>query len=441
MKKPPPPERPPEGLDSRRAALDILTLVRGGAGIEEALAKCRSFDALMGSDRGFARALATMVLRRQGSLDTLIGAYIDRPLPKRAARATDILRLSAAQTTFLDTPDHAAVSIAVALARSFQETDGYAGLINAVARKIAAKGKSVAADLPARVDTPGWMWRSWERAYGPEKARAIAAAHQAEPPIDITLKDPADAASWAEKLNAKQLLTGSLRLQQSARIPALPGFDDGAWWVQDAAAALPAKLFGDIAGKTVLDLCAAPGGKTMQLAAAGGVVTAVDIAGPRLRLIAENLQRTGLKAETVKADILNWAPPQKFDAILLDAPCSATGTIRRHPDILYSKKADDVAALSQMQREMIDRAVGFLNPGGVLVYATCSLQPEEGEHQTKAALERHPELTRAPIEMEEIGGLKNTITRSGDMRTFPSQLSEIGGMDGFFAARFRLEAA
>lgn len=436
-----PPDRAVEGLAARQAALDILNLVRAGAGLDDALQKCRSFEALAGSDRGFARVLATTVLRRQGTLDTLIGAYIERPLPKRAARIVDILRLAAAQSALLDTPDHAVVDTAVALAKAYRETAGYAGLVNAVARKIARTGKMAAGRLSERVDTPGWLWRAWERAYGPQTAKAIAAAHRVEPPLDLTLKRPAEAALFAEKLGASILPSGGLRLQEKASVTELAGFAEGAWWVQDAAASLPARLLGDIAGKLVYDLCAAPGGKTLQLAAAGARVIAVDLKGERLKLVAENLSRTGLKAETVKADVLTWKLAEKADAILLDAPCTATGAIRRHPDILWSKSEDDVAAMARIQARMIDQAVGLLKEGGLLVYATCSLQPEEGENQIEAALARHPRLRRVAIDPQEIGGLKEAVNRSGDLRTLPSMWGESGGIDGFFAARLRLSPA
>jgi 16S rRNA (cytosine967-C5)-methyltransferase len=440
MRKPTP-QPEPAGLAARRAALDILTLVRDGSPFDEALEKCRSFNALEGADRGLARLLATTVLRRQGGLDEIIGPYLDRPLPKRAAKAMDMLRLAAAQSALLGTPDHAAVSTSVALAKAFRETEGYAGLVNAIARKIAKTGKAAIEKQPERVDTPGWLWRAWERTYGPATARAIALAHRAEAPLDLTPKHPEEAEALAGELGAEVLPTGSLRLRQGGDVRALPGYAEGLWWIQDAAAALPAKLLGDVKGKRVFDLCAAPGGKTMQLAAAGGQVTAVDIAGARLKTVAENLQRTGLAAETVKADILEWTPEEKADAILLDAPCSATGTIRRHPDILRTRTEGDIATLAKLQAEMIDKAAGLLKNGGLLVYATCSLQPEEGERQIEAALARHPRLKRVPVEASEIGGLAEAITRAGDFRTLPSIWAARGGMDGFFAARLMLTSA
>ncbi len=426
---------PAAGLDARRAALDVLERVGKGASLDEALKECRTFDVLQGPDRGFARALATTVLRRRGSLDHILGAYIDRPLPKRAARVMDILRLAAAQTLFLGTPDHAAVSTAVSVAADRRETAGYAKLINAVGRKVAKTGAGALEKLPARIDTPGWLWRSWERGFGPQHARAIAEAHRTEPPLDLTVKSPDEAKEWADRLGAELLATGSIRLTSVSDVSSLAGYDDGAWWVQDAAAALPARLAGDIKGKQVLDLCAAPGGKTLQLAAMGANVTSVDISPPRLEKLHDNLVRTKLVANTVAEDMLKWRPEEKADVVLLDAPCSATGTIRRHPDIPWTKSDTDIAALLPLQARMIDHALTFLKPGGVLIYCVCSLQPEEGEKQADAALSRNKGLKRAPIEASEIDGLAAT-NRKGDLRTLPSMLGAQGGMDGFFAARF-----
>jgi 16S rRNA (cytosine967-C5)-methyltransferase len=431
-KAPPKPEVP--GLAPRRAALDVLTLIAAGRTLDQALDDCRSFNALEGPDRGLAHVLVAAVLRRRGALDEAIGRYVDRPIPKRSARTTDVLRLAAAQSLLLGTPDHAVCATAVALVQDYRETAGYAGLVNAVARKIAKAGPAAIADLPERIDTPGWMWRGWERNFGPDGARAIARAHQAEAPNDITPRHPEEAMDIARETGGALLATGSIRLPAGAKITALPGFAEGRWWVQDAAAALPARLLGDVSGKLVFDLCAAPGGKTMQLAAAGAEVLAVDSDGSRLKIVAENLARTKLVAETIKADALDWAPGRLADAILLDAPCTATGTIRRHPDILWAKTEDDLKALSALQAKMIDRALTLLKPDGVLVYCTCSLQPEEGEKQIAAALARHPAFQRAPIAPEEIGGLA-AITRDGDLRTLPTILAEEGGMDGFFASR------
>lgn len=422
------------GLAARRAALDVLTLVGAGRTLDDALEACRTFNALEGPDRGFAHALAAGVLRRRGALDHVIGLFVDKPLPKRSARATDVLRLAAVQSLVLGTPAHAAVSTAVALAEEFRETANYAGLVNAVARKISGMTPASLARLPERIDTPGWMWRSWERAYGPDVTRAIARAHRQEAPIDLTPRDPADGEALARETAGLLLPTGSVRVPAGTKVAALPGYDDGRFWVQDAAAALPARLLGDIRGKRVFDLCAAPGGKTMQLAAAGAEVIAVDESGDRLKRVSENLARTKLNALTVKAEVSTWEPAAPADFILLDAPCTATGTIRRHPDILWAKSEDSLKETTALQARMIDRAVAITEPGGTIVYCVCSLQPEEGEKQIAAALARHPNLTRDPLRPAEVGGLP-FINRDGDLRTLPSMLAAEGGMDGFFAAR------
>ena len=428
-------QKTPAGLEARSAALDILERIGKGASLDEALQNCRTYDLLHGPDRGFARALASTTLRRRGALDHLLGAYIDRPLPKKAARVMDILRIAGAQSLFMGTPDHAAVSTAVSLAGERRETAGYAKLINAVARKIAKAGADALAKVPSRADTPGWLWRGWERAYGPQKTRAIAEAHTKEPLLDLTVKTPAHAEDWATRLEATVLPTGSLRRAGISVIAALDGFDEGEWWVQDAAATLPARLAGDVRDKKVYDLCAAPGGKTMQLCAMGANVTAVDISPPRLERLADNLKRAKLSADIVTEDVLKWRPQEKADLILLDAPCSATGTIRRHPDIPWTKSQTDIAALTSLQTRMIDHVVPFLKPGGMLIYCVCSLQPEEGEKQIEAALSRHKNLSRSPIKAEQIGGLSEAINRHGDLRTLPSMLSADGGMDGFFASK------
>ncbi|GJL94053.1 MAG: MFS transporter [Hyphococcus sp.] len=428
------------GLDSRRAALDLLARIRRGFLLDEALSACISFDELEGPDRSFAYALTVTVLRRRGTIDHLLGAYIDRPLPKKLARVMDILRLAAAQTLFLGTPDHAAVSTAVTLAGDRKEIAGYAKLINAVARKVAKAGTAALEKVPARADTPAWMWRSWERNYGPQGTRAIAEAHRQEPPLDLTLKNPADATLWADRLQAETLPTGSLRLRNISDVKKLDGFGDGVWWVQDTAASLPTRLLGDVSGKKVFDLCAAPGGKTLQLAAAGAEVISVDISDPRLQRVRENLGRTGLTAAIVTEDVLRWSPDEKADAILLDAPCSATGTIRRHPDIPWVKHETDIAALTSLQARMIDHALSLLKPGGTLIYCVCSLQAAEGEKQAQAALKRHDKLTRKAVTADEISGFGEAINRHGDLRTLPSMLAEKGGMDGFYAARFILAA-
>lgn len=433
------PKRDKPGLAARGAALDILRLVRKGRSLEDALAICRTFDALDGADRAFARELATTVLRRQGSLDEVIETYLNQPLKPAQTELRAILRLAAAQVLVLDVAAHAAASTAVDLSRERRETAGYSKLVNAIARRLPETGKDRLAKVHHRADTPGWLWRRWERAYGPDTARAIADIHRRTPPLDMTIKPGEDLAVWEELLLAKTIGPKSVRRHGGGRIEELPGFDDGTWWVQDVAATLPALLLGDVKGKSVFDLCAAPGGKTMQLAAGGASVLAVDISPTRAERLRENLSRTGLRAGVLIADLMDWEPKDKADAILLDAPCTATGTVRRNPDLLWTKSENEVDKLADLQGRMIDRALTFLNPGGTLVFATCSLLPEEGELAAKKALERNKNLSRIPVTEDEVGGLP-VINRDGDIRCLPCHLAEEGGMDGFFAARFRLDS-
>jgi 16S rRNA (cytosine967-C5)-methyltransferase len=285
-------------------------------------------------------------------------------------------------------------------------------------------------------DTPEWLLKRWKKAYGPETARAIATANGHEPALDLTVKQ--DAESWAERLRGRVLPTGTVRTLAHGAISLLPGFSEGAWWVQDAAAALPVRLLGDIQGKSIAELCAAPGGKTAQLALAGAKVSAVDRSPARLNRMRENLARLSLTVETVTADALDWQGGP-FDGVLLDAPCSATGTIRRHPDIPWLKNEADLPVLTSLQQRLIDRAVELTKPGGTFVYCVCSLEPEEGQNQIETLLARDSRVTRSPISAQEVFGHAEFITTDGDLRTLPQQLPDPdprwAGLDGFYAAR------
>ena len=404
--------------------------------LDEALAAAGKLDARSNRDRAFVRLLCATVLRRLGQIDALIDHCLDRPLKPKLMEVRDILRLGIAQLIFLETPAHAAVSTAVALTEG-PRMAGHKGLINAVLRRLAHEGKDLAATQDAaRLNTPGWLWRAWGTAYGEASARAIAEAHLPNPPLDLTLKAGPD--DWATRLGARVLATGSLRLPPGAGdIAGLPGYGEGAWWVQDAAAALPTRLLGNVAGKRVIDLCAAPGGKTAQLAAAGAEVTAVDISPPRLARLSANLARLELAAESVAADATAWRPPAPAEAVLLDAPCSATGTIRRHPDIPWLKRAEDLLSLTDLQDRLLAAAAGMVAPGGLLVFATCSLQPEEGPERIAALLSGGAPFERAPVEPGELEGLNELIGPQGDLRTLPCHLAEAGGLDGFYSARLR----
>ena len=422
--------------DPRTVALTLFRAVlRDGRPLDEqAEVLCRGLEP---RDRGFVRNLVATALRRIGQTDLVLKRFLDRPLPQKLSPVRDVLRLGATQLLYLETPPHAVVDTSVQLVKGGRFTP-YAGLVNAVLRKVARHGTEIADGIDGvRFNTPKWLWLEWMEAYGEETARAIAEAHLHEAPLDITLRAGEDPALWAERLEADVLPTGSLRRRGGGAVAELPGFADGKWWVQDAAAALPARLLGDVAGKRVVDLCAAPGGKTMQLASAGARVTAVDRSGRRLRRVTENLGRLGLEAEIVDADAIEWRPDTLADAVLLDAPCSATGTIRRHPDVQRHKTPEDVDSLRDTQADILKATAEMVAPGGLVVYCTCSLQRQEGEDQIAAALAAGLPFERQPFDPAEIGGLTGAITPEGDLRTLPSLLAEQGGMDGFFAARLR----
>jgi len=316
----------------------------------------------------------------------------------------------------------------------------FAALVNAVLRRVAAASSEILAEQDAaRLNTPDWLWDRWAANYGDDAARAIAAQHMLEPPLDLSVK--ADPEGWAHRLGGVALPTGSVRLAGRGRIEALEGYSEGGWWVQDAAAALPARVLGNIAGQRVADLCAAPGGKTAQLAQAGAKVTAVDQSPKRLKRLRENLSRLGLEAEAVAADATSWQPSVLFDAVLLDAPCTATGTIRRHPDIAHLKRPADLEKLAALQTRLLDNAVTLLRPGGCLVYCTCSLEPEEGISQIEQMLEKHPEMRLDPIGSARLGAPDAWLRPPGVIRTLPHQMPAddpaLSGIDGFFIAKLQ----
>ena len=429
------------GLAARRLAADILDAVlRRCRPLDDELDSAATRAALAGlpeRDRALTRALVATVLRRLGSLRHLLGLFLDHGAPKEAPRVETALLLGAAQILLLDVPDHAAVDLAVRLTQADRHAARYAGLVNAVLRRLAREGAERLAGLGAAVlDTPEWLMARWIAAYGETAAHAIAAANASEPALDLTVKS--DAALWAERLGGRVLPTGSVRVIAHGMVTALPGFAEGAWWVQDAAAALPVRLLGNIAGLRVADLCAAPGGKAAQLAAAGAHVTAVDRSPARLARLEENLKRLSLTAALVCADVAEWdAAP--FDAVLVDAPCSSTGTIRRHPDVPWLKQPADVEKLTGLQRRLIERAVALTKPGGTLVYCTCSLEPDEGEAIISGLLAHETNVRRAPVTAGEVFGFAEFVTEEGDLRTLPCHLpdpdSRRGGLDGFYAAR------
>lgn len=407
--------------------------------LDDMLDELSPAENLSSRDEALARAIAIVTFRRLGTLGQALNERLNRQ-PKDE-RLLHLLATGAAQILFLDVPDHAAVDSTVQLAQNDPKLHHAGGFINAVLRRVARERDTILAGQDAEEsiwrDTPTWLEERWVAQYGEDLARKIAEAHRSMASVDLTVKD--DASGWAERLGGVLLPNGSVRLVERTAIRELPGFEEGAWWVQDAAASLPARLLNPQTGERIADLCAAPGGKTAQLAAAGAEVLAVDRSPKRLKRLEENLARLKLEAVTraIDAEKLDEEP---FDAILLDAPCSATGTIRRHPDVAWTKSEEDIRKLSGLQTRLLDKAAGLLKPGGRMVYCTCSLEAEEGERQAEAFLARHPEFSRQPIGADEIGGLSECITPDGDVRTLPCHLvsaeHERSGMDGFFMARF-----
>ncbi len=404
-----------EGVKARAAAVAMLDAVLGeGRMLAEA-----AEPGLPPEDRARALRLAAAVLRRLEPADRALAAHLRK---RPHLRAMNILRLAVVERS-LGGPGHGVVNAAVEIARAGRKTAHLAGLVNAVLRAVPE------GPLPGVQKLPRWLRQPLVHGWGREVVAGIEAVHAAEPPLDLTLRPGMEAPE------GETLPTDSLRLVSGGQVSALPGYAAGGWWVQDAAAALPARLLDARPGERVLDLCAAPGGKTLQLAAAGASVVALDVSEARLARLRENLARTGLAAEVVAADALAWQPGEAFDAILLDAPCSATGTIRRHPELPFVKDGADLPALVALQARLIDRALGWLKPGGRLVFATCSLLPEEGEGQLTGVLARHPGLRAERVDLS--GVEDGWWTEAGGLRTRPDHWAERGGMDGFFMARLR----
>ena len=431
--------RAPDGMNARDVAVSALfSVFVEKRAFDDVFNKAAATRHLEPRDRAFARVIAATVLRHHGELRAVISRFLEKPLPEHQGRLEQILLSAAAQLLFLQTAPHAAISLAVDQCRADKSAERFAKLTNAVLRRVSDQGPAILATLdPVVLNIPAWLLARWQAAFGTEVARAIAAASLMEAPLDLTVRS--DAAKWADHLGGIALPTGSVRLSGAGRIEELSGYDDGAWWVQDAAAALPAKLLGAVAGKDVADLCAAPGGKTAQLAAAGAQVTAVDKSPGRLNRLKENATRLGLNVETLVGDAAEFAPGRMFDAILIDAPCTATGTVRRHPDILILKRDEDVAALATLQSRILDGAAASLKPGGTLVYCTCSLEPEEGANQIDRFLAGQPEFRRSAIDAAALGLDPAWLSAAGDLRTLPCHLADLPagmtGMDGFFAAK------
>jgi 16S rRNA (cytosine967-C5)-methyltransferase len=420
------------GFGARAAALAALSeSLRRRRPLDAALEHALAGAGLSPRDAGFARAIVSETLRRFGQIETLLREFVPKPPPPhRAGPALEILMMGICELLFLKVAPHAAVDAANELAARDSKAVHFKSLINAVLRRVSREGEAIiAAQDAAQLNTPDWLWSRWCEAYGEETARAIAAAHVA-PPLDLMVKDA------VEIPGAISLPGNVLRLSESTRVEDLPGFTEGAWWVQDFAATLPARLFGDVRAKTVIDLCAAPGGKTAQLAAAGAHVIAVEREHERIARLRENLERLHLYAEIIEADVRDFSPASPAPFVLLDAPCSATGTIRRHPELPWNKSAADVNACAQTASELLDAAAEMVTENGLLVFAVCSLEREESVEQIENFLLRNESFQREAITPDEMFGMSELVS-NGDLRTLPCHLAELGGMDGFYAARLR----
>jgi 16S rRNA (cytosine967-C5)-methyltransferase len=426
---------PQAGLAARQAALDILgEVLRRRRPLDAALSHVLSAVELPPRDAGFARAIAGETLRRLGQLETLIRGFVPKaPPPHKAGPTLELLMAGACELLFLNVPAHAAVDAANRLAMKDAKARHFKPLINAVLRRVAREGAGViAAQDAARLNTPDWLWPRWCETYGEDTARAIAAAHLNPAPLDLMMK-----AAAIDIEGAVALPGGMLRLNDGARVDTLRGFAEGLWWVQDFAATLPTRLLGEVKGERVIDLCAAPGGKTAELIALGAHVVAIEREPERMARLKENLARLHLEAECVEADLRDYVPETPAPFVLLDAPCSATGTIRRHPDLPWIKSAADVTQCADAAAELLDAAAEMVAPDGTLVFAVCSLEPEEGPEQIASFLARNEAFARVPVLSSEVFGMAELISEAGDLRTLPCHLAEQGGMDGFYAARLK----
>jgi len=426
------------GLQARHCAAHLLNqILTRRTPMDQALDSDRELPLLDPRDRAFVRMVVATTLRKLGQIDDLIARASDRKEAPEPPMLQHLLRLGVTQILWMQVPDHATVNTSVDLCAKLNLSRAK-GLVNAILRRVAREGPEwIINQDAARLNMPEWLIRTWVADYDLRLAAEIALASQNEAPLDITIKDPAHISHWASVLDAEILPTGSLRRQGGGNITELPGFDEGVWWVQDASAALPVTLMGNLHEKTALDLCAAPGGKTAQLAARGAQVHALDRAATRLVRLNDNLKRLALndRVTVEAADAMQWTSRDRFDVVLLDAPCSATGTIRRHPDIPHLKTPDDIARLCITQTTMLDNAAALVNQNGMMVYCTCSLQKSEGEQQIDSFLTRHPDFTRSPIIASEAPGLEHAITPDGDLRILPQFWAEHGGLDGFYIAR------
>lgn len=413
---------------ARRCAAEILVEVMDSKRpFDETLLRHAAFQQLDERDRNFVRLMVMTCLRHIGQIDDVLARMLEKPLSGKSNDVMHCLRLGVVQLLWLKTPPHAAVHAMVDTVAEFGH-ERMKGLVNVVLKRVAKEGKGIIASQDAaKINVPGWLFESWRKTYGEKAARAIALPRESAVPLDITVKG--DAGKWAQELGGIVLPTGTVRIVEAGRVDMLVGFSEGEWWVQDAAAALPVQMLGDVAGKIVFDICAAPGGKTAQLAVAGAKVIAVDQSRRRLQILQSNMDRLKLDVQAVESDMLRWRTEIKPDIVLLDAPCSATGTLRRHPEVIWHKKKEDIAELAALQKRMLNRAANWLGAGGKLLYCVCSLQPEEGEEQIENFLSTHPNFSI----IKAFGIPAEFINKQGALRTLPSYLADSGGMDGFYA--------
>lgn len=431
------------GLPARKAAVRLLAAVVDAHTSLDGLTDNEhghpQYLALDSRDRALVRAILATALRHRKTIEALIARRLERPLPQKANSLSHILHVAAAQMLFLDVPDSAAINLAVEHAKGDPRTARFGGLVNGVLRALArVKDRALSAALSETVDAPEWFKQRLVEAYGEEKAAGVCAMHRHEAPTDFTVKQ--DPKRWAEAFGGAMLPTGSVRVTKlDGPVTELPGYADGQWWVQDAAAALPARLMGDVAGKRVADLCAAPGGKTAQLVLAGAQVVALDQSASRIKRLKSNLERLHLEADVVQADVGKWQPDALLDAVLLDAPCSSTGTVRRHPDVPWVKGIDDVRKLAGVQQRLLVHAISLVKPDGTIVFSNCSLDPIEGEEMIASLLAARDDIALNPISADEFPGLAPFVAEAGWLRTTPADLDlgapEVSGVDGFFAAR------
>ncbi len=436
------PEKP--GLRARQAAAKILAAVvdrktplDGMLDVENGNPAYRQ---LSDADRALVRAILNTALRHLPRIEAILDTLVGTPLPEGARALHHVLTAAAAQILYLDVPDHSAVDLAVEQAQLDPRNRRFASLTNAVLRRLSREKASHLTATHAVSVIPAWFHERLIAVYGGDHAARIAESLLEPSAIDLTVKSDPD--GWAARLGGLVLPTGSVRLPAaSGAIPALEGFDAGEWWVQDAAASIPARLFSDLAGKWVADLCAAPGGKTAQLALAGAEVTALDQSGNRLKRLIGNLGRLGLPVTAVEANMADYRPADLFDAVLLDAPCSSTGTIRKHPDVLWTKGPQDIEKLARLQERLLRYAMTLVKPGGELVFSNCSLDPAEGEDMVSRVLADNPAWRIDPVDPADWPGMEAAITPRGEFRTTPAMLpataSHAGGLDGFYAVRLR----